>query len=1078
MSSFEKSYQQLNKPQQQAVDTIDGPVLVIAGPGTGKTQLLSMRVANILRQTDTDASNILCLTFTNKAATNMRARLIELTGAEADHVKIKTFHSFTAEVMNKYPEYFWNGAQLTSAPDVVQKQIIQDILSTLPLDNPFATKFYGTYTMANRALESIGLAKEAGLTPEKLRSITEANLAHIEIIEPEIIEIFSKTLSNKSLPDIAEALQALPKQGTEQFTSPISSINEAIYSSAMVAINKDLETTKASNTSKWKSNWITKEQGQKGIYKERRRNEWWLALSEIYQKYRDILHGNGYYDYSDMLLEVITQIEQQEPLRAEIQEQYHYLLIDEFQDSNAAQLRLCHLVADHPSANGKPNIMAVGDDDQSIYAFNGAEIDNLLHFNRTYGSESVTSIVLKDNYRSTQEVLDASDQIIKHCSDRLITRLPGLDKTLTSHTEPSINSKIKHTQYHDIDQQLFAVSQEIGQLLRDKPNETIAVLARNKKSLRSIATSLTNMGVPMRYEEQTNILKNNVVILIIDICQIVLTLQSGNQSTLNAEICNILRHPVFDIPAIELWEIAKANRYDADWLQSILDRESTRGIGEWFLWLSGQAAYQPLGIMLEQILGLGEEAPQRYIRDYLYRDEPLTSDYLQTLLAVRQLRKLVAEFKPQTEPKLSDLLSYIDAKITANEAIYDSEYFESYSQRGVDVMTVHKAKGLEFDTVYIIDCVLSNWEPSRSSHKPPVNLPLARPLESHDDYARLMYVAATRAKQNLFFTSYSGTTEDDAAILPTPLISHIPSTTAPALDTEQSVTVLEQTLSWPRLKYQTEKQILSGVLNSFSINVTNLINFLDVAGGGPASFLERSLLRLPDVKTMNMVHGTAMHSALEFAQINLNKTGKQPSLDAIQEAYSKSLDREYIARDDKDKYTEHGLKILDKLFNYHKYRLTAGSRPEFMVSDVFIGEARVGGKFDRIDFLSKTSIRIADYKTGKALSSFTSTDQTKQIQIWKHKLQLVFYALLAQHHPELSRFPDVDGQMIYLESKGSDKIELNYTPTPEDMERLATIIESVWQHVQNYDLPDTSSYPPTIAGIRAFEEYLIKSKDA
>src|SRR3989344_4719115 len=117
MGKYETEYTRLNSSQKTAVDAIDGPVLVIAGPGTGKTQLLSLRVVNILNSTDTSPENILCLTFTNKAAVNMRLRLSSLVGSPAQGVMIKTFHSFAAEIMNLYPDYFWNGAKLTNVPD-------------------------------------------------------------------------------------------------------------------------------------------------------------------------------------------------------------------------------------------------------------------------------------------------------------------------------------------------------------------------------------------------------------------------------------------------------------------------------------------------------------------------------------------------------------------------------------------------------------------------------------------------------------------------------------------------------------------------------------------------------------------------------------------------------------------------------------------------------------------------------------------------------------------------------------------------------------------------------------------------
>ena len=119
MDFFNTAYKELNAEQRAAVDQTEGAVLVIAGPGTGKTQLLSLRVANILKKTDSNPENIVCLTFTNKAAGNMQVRLSRLIGSAAQRVMIKTFHSFAAEIMNLYPDYFWNGASLTNVPAAV-----------------------------------------------------------------------------------------------------------------------------------------------------------------------------------------------------------------------------------------------------------------------------------------------------------------------------------------------------------------------------------------------------------------------------------------------------------------------------------------------------------------------------------------------------------------------------------------------------------------------------------------------------------------------------------------------------------------------------------------------------------------------------------------------------------------------------------------------------------------------------------------------------------------------------------------------------------------------------------------------
>ena len=160
---FLAAYDELNDEQRQAVDALEGPVLVVAGPGTGKTQLLSTRVANILKSTDAKPANVLCLTYTNKAAINMKERIIRLAGPEGGKLPVKTFHSFAGEIMNLYPDYFWNAARLGVAPDSVQLEVIESIVSQLPLDNPLALKFAGQYTLLSDIKRAIGLAKDAGL---------------------------------------------------------------------------------------------------------------------------------------------------------------------------------------------------------------------------------------------------------------------------------------------------------------------------------------------------------------------------------------------------------------------------------------------------------------------------------------------------------------------------------------------------------------------------------------------------------------------------------------------------------------------------------------------------------------------------------------------------------------------------------------------------------------------------------------------------------------------------------------------------------------------------------------------------
>ncbi|MCA9335203.1 UvrD-helicase domain-containing protein, partial [Candidatus Saccharibacteria bacterium] len=132
---FSGRYKKLNENQRRAVDTIDGPVMVIAGPGTGKTELLAMRAANILKQTDALPENILCLTFTEAGSVAMKKRLTSIIGRDAYNVSVFTFHAFGTDIMGRYREYFYNGADFSAADDLARHRIITDILDSLPYDN-------------------------------------------------------------------------------------------------------------------------------------------------------------------------------------------------------------------------------------------------------------------------------------------------------------------------------------------------------------------------------------------------------------------------------------------------------------------------------------------------------------------------------------------------------------------------------------------------------------------------------------------------------------------------------------------------------------------------------------------------------------------------------------------------------------------------------------------------------------------------------------------------------------------------------------------------------------------------------
>ncbi|HSX44667.1 MAG TPA: ATP-dependent DNA helicase [Candidatus Saccharimonadales bacterium] len=1067
MNSFDKQYAKLNSRQRQAVDSINGPVLVIAGPGTGKTQLLSMRVANILLKSDIYPEGILCLTFTNKATDNMKQRLLNIIGEEAHSVAVKTFHGLAADIMNRFPEYFWKGAQLDIAADAIQLEVLQQILNNLPTEHPLALKFAGQFTLIREVSAAINLAKEAGLTPDKLRALIAANLAYLDIIEPIMADLGQITVSPKSLQQIDNIVAALPAQTVDKLITPLSSLQTIISDSHARASREYMNTGKTVAISKWKSRWLQKHDGQYAMFDERKRNLWWLAIADAYEQYRDRLHRRGYYDYADMLVEVIGQIEQREDLRASLQEQFQYVLIDEFQDTNAAQLRLAHLIADNVELDS-PNIMAVGDDDQSIFKFQGAELSNMLGFTRQY--PSAKTVVLTDNYRSTQAVLDSVKTIIEHASYRLVTERPDLSKKLVAVNSPKIKGLIETRSYRSRQEQLDNLADMAGQLLE---KGSVAVLARHHSSLRDIAMLLHTKAIPIDYEQNNNILEQPVVEQLYIILKLIVHIKRGEISSVNQLLNQTLRHPMWGIKSERLWQFAVDQQKTYDWLSglSASKQKQLSAIGAWLNWLVELSASEPLMVVVEYILGLRDnDLLDSPVRNYFFKSKMMAESYIETLSAVQLLRGLISEFRSIGVAKVETFVQFVDLMIENNKVISDTSPFVS-GEHCVELLSVHKAKGLEFDTVIIIDTVESEWSPRSYGRIPPANLPLRPAEDDADDYVRLMYVAATRAKSTLIFGSFNTSPTGDN-VPAAKSLNAIPITDQPASTGKELAQVLERTLLWPRLDQSNELRLLKPRLETYHLNVSNLINFLDVTRGGPQHFKERNLLRLPEAKTPSAAMGTAVHDALEEALLLHNASDF--NIAKVLARFDQSLLDQGLPETDYQKRLTLGHRVLNRFMEKHNWEFSIGARPEYNITEILSNTAKIGGKLDVLDMTGENTI-VQDYKTGRPLNSLSLTSGNDGVRAWRHKLQLMFYALLLKLDPGVKVKGEIIGQMIYVEADAKAKLTLTYLPTPDDLTRLASLVQAVWNCVMQLDLPDTSMYPQNLQGILQFEEDLLKN---
>lgn len=1048
MTKFAETYAQLNAQQRHAVDTIEGPLLVLAGPGTGKTQLLSARVARILTQTDTNPSNITCLTFTVNAANNMRERLRGMIGSSANHVVIKTFHSLAADIIASHPEHFYAGAVLNPISELAAQEILHSILETLPHDNPLAVMYDGKYTHLNHALQAIGRAKDAGLSPASLRTLLDEHATQLTAIEPDIVELFSATLSHKNLETLSGNIHAL----TTEKASPLS---EAIDRLAQQAIAADLPTGKTTLTGALKSKLLATQNGSKAMVREHRANAWWGALVDVYEQYQAALYQRGYLDYSDMLIGVIEALERDENLRLDIQEATHYLLVDEFQDSNEAQIKLLHLLADNPHVE-QPNIMVVGDPNQTIYGFNGAMLDNTSGFQQHYAA-GLTTVELLDNYRSSQAILDESHQVISPYTD--------FRPALTARVEPG-STEVTYTAYATEAEQAVAIAQSARTILEQDSSVSVAVLARGHASLGYLARCFGQSGLSVNYEQSIDLRTTSCNQLIITTLSLIQAITQGDRPASDHHLSILLRHPALQLPPEVTWRVALAINRRTAWLDSAASDASTKPIVEWIQHLTSIAASQPLHVVIEQLLST-EFSPGQTLYQHFYTGTQDESTLIEAQ-ATRRLLELVKQYAQTDNATLDQLLSMLTG---SDGKLFLFSPSTGHYRHAVTLMSVHGAKGLEFDHVFVIDVSEANWKPRAARYATPLSLPVHVNLETASDYARLMYVAMTRARQTLH-VSYVSRVDAKTTALPAEQLAQKPFSDAPQT-ADASVILGEVAQLMPaRPKPKVMQELLSDTLANYRLSATALTHFLDLSRQGMDTFIDEQLLRLPQPTSEVLAHGNAMHAAMELAQIQT--TNGRLDLAAVKRLYTHKISDENLTNTTIDRLITRAHNQLDMLFTQCQLSFDPTSMPEQSFSATTSSGLSMYGKVDRIDTIDDHALRIVDYKTGKPITNPSSRSQGILLKQWRHRLQLGFYILLIKQQKAYAG-KHITAQIIQLDAETPEALTLDYRFDDADLERIEQLAHTVYARIRSLDMPDVSSFEPTLKGIQDFEAWLLST---
>lgn len=1110
MGNYKQALAGLNDAQRQAVTTIDGPVLVIAGPGTGKTQLLSTRIAHILSTTDTLPESILCLTFTDSAAHNMRQRLSGMIGQAAYKVTISTYHAFGSDLIRRFPDYFAQEGDLEPIDDLGIDSTFREIIAALPYGNPL--KSADTYLRDVKSFVSD--AKRALLTPADIRAIAQANNAFLANAQPLVREaLHDLARINKHTLALFENLHELLRDmaPADQLPAPgVKPLATVLLEELQDTIEAARESGKTVPLRIWKDTWLIKDDSGCFILDGERTNQKLLACADIYEQYCARLVKSRLFDYDDMILRALRGLQDHDDLRFTLQEQYQYLMLDEFQDTNSAQLHLVELLTNNPVSEGRPNVLAVGDDDQAIYAFQGADYSHMLQFQRMY--RGVMVVPLAQNYRSHADILDTAAGIAKQITERLHHHFPKIQKTLVA-SNPTLPAKAnieRHEAASEAAQCAWVTGKIQDLLAQGVPADEIAVLAPQHRYLEPILPFLQEANIPVRYEKRENVLDDPAIGQLVAMSKLCVSLANGETAGSNALWCEVLSFPFWRLPTSLIWQLSwQASDDDQNWTETLLQHEAVQPIALFFMRLSMLTRTETLESMVDYLTGTADlelqepgQAPYTSpFYDYYFstHDTPLVAEvgsFWSLLSNLTVLRERLRDYRKQddTPLHLADFTQFVAAHRAADIKILNTSPHQN-GDKAIQIMTAFKAKGMEFHSVFVLAATNEAWGTQARGQSSRVSLPqnlryIRYAGASNDERLRLFYVALTRAKLGLYIINYTATFSGKATnrlqyleenviegAVHSPLLppgSQIVQTIENNARAEQAA---ELATYWHYRHQQSfgrkdGRALLQNRLERFQLSPTHVNAFTDVEYTGPSLFFMNTILRFPKAPTPHGQFGNAMHETLEWVHAQYKRQSAAPTLDDTLRIFDSRLRSKRLSIQDTTLMLERGRASLAAYLQQRRHTLGAQDVCEynFRQEGVFVGEAHMAGKIDKliIDNTART-ITIVDFKTGKSYRTWE-----RKAKLHKYQQQLYLYKALVERSSRFRGYTVADAYLEFIEPDDNGQIqELHLVFNPQEEARIQQLTERVWQRIQAVELPDINHYPPTLGGIEQFEKDLL-----
>ncbi len=1005
----------LNENQQQAVKYTDGDLLIIAGAGTGKTAVITQRILYLIKKAGINPSEILALTFTEKAAAEMQERIDKEMEYGYEEPWISTFHSFCDRILREdgYNIGLDGGYSLmTTAQSYI-----------------FLRKFYHDLPL--------NTLKPRGQVTKTLNDI----LKHFSRLQDEDI----------SPEDYVEFAKKLPKHTEEE--------------------RADFQK-----------------------YKE---------LSETYKMYADLKMQESKVDFGDLIILTLKLFRERPNVLEKYRKKFKYILVDEFQDTNYTQNVLVNILTlgldeskkSEEKSKGKkkrPLLTVVGDDDQAIYKFRGAAISNILQFKETY--PDAKEVVLTENYRSKQEILDASHTLISKNNPNRLEVTEKIDKKLvaratfeesegnvvnliaagneSAEAEQVVEEIAKLTGFGE-----YATQVENAEVFDDKGQSSfvkvdnkkhpyrfsdVAILVRANAHSEQFVQALRNMGIPYKLGGSRGLYFRPEIQNLIAFLKVLVDYSDeiSMYKLLAMSIWHLTPREYMDINRLaredrrtlfeeleKLWDIKlgqeekiEIEEIDNPLIEKIFDADAIVGVTNFLMILHNSIKRVKDNRPITEIL-------YEFVKNSGYLDSFVSEETGDSLFAVSNIQKFFESIKryekDNPDTNIYEYVDFIDYCIEVGESpVVDQSELEDFN--AVNILTVHGAKGLEFPVTFLVNLVAQRFPSRNMSDAIPIPEDLIKemidekisPEESHiQEERRLFYVGSTRAKEKLYLSAASFYGDAKTKKKPSIFLYEI-------LDRDVS-----EEFNFEKGKVSIEgyeeKENLSVVPKEVHIELMKNFSYsqLDTYELCPRKYEYAYVLRVPQKPNSALSFGTTIHNTLKdfYTLLKTSKEGiegivSEPTVEELLESYNKNWVRAgYDNSKHENMKKEQGEKILKKYYE----KIYSNKEQPLNLEESFVmhlGESTFAGKIDRIDLVKEENgvkqVCIVDYKTGKVKSEADI----------KKDLQLPLYAIFVE---EKLGYKVVGAQYIFLEDGVKIEVDISSKRREKAKERMVDIIENI-----------------------------------